>query len=323
MSSALLIVILVGLGLLVVAGAVLLFRAAQRKGEDPLGSGLELDLDEDQYAEAGVIEEEKSVEDLEARKPISGPEPQEPKAAKRRMRGVPPPAPAPKPQPKMRERAEDSAPEEGVGAELEEAAPEPAPPAPAAPAPASADIDGDVHGDVMVAGGDVIVVKNQAEALKYEKQARRFDAAFPDKVEHRKTATLWVGVTTPDAPPPFEGVPADAVTPGPTADIPLPVDPVSGDLQEVHLDVQIRAPQFEPSKDSATLTIRPDGSPDKVRFLLEAQDEGEGVILVQFYLDKKRLGEVELTSVVEKARVGEKFAFKLQVATLYLAFGVS
>jgi hypothetical protein len=219
----------------------------------------------------------------------------------------------------MRERAEEAAPEEAVGAELEEAAPEPAP---APSAPASADIDGDVHGDVMVAGRDVIVVKNQAEALKYEKQARRFDAAFPDKVEHKKTATLWVGVTTPDAPPPFEGVPADAVTPGPTADIPLPVDPVSGDLQEVHLDVQIRAPQYDPPKDSATLTVRPDGKPDKVRFLLEAQDEGEGVILVQFYLDKKRLGEIELTSVVEKARAGEKFAFKLQVATLYLAFGV-
>lgn len=320
MSPALLIVILVGLGLLVVAGVVLLFRAAQRKGEDPLGSGLELELDEDQYAEAGVVEEEKSVEDLEAKRSLSWKELQEMKEAGGYTRGISPP----ELQPRMRKRAEDSAAEEGEEEALEEAAPEPAPPpAPATTAPASADIDGDVHGDVMVAGGDVIVVKNQAEALKYKNQARRFDAAFPDKVEHKKTATLWVGVTTPDAPPPFEGVPADAVTSGPTADIPLPVDPVSGDLQEVHLDVQIRAPQFEPSRDSATLTVRPDGSPDKVRFLLEAQDEGEGVILVQFYLDKKRLGEIELTSVVEKARAGEKFAFKLQVATLYLAFGVA
>ena len=57
MSPALLIVILVGLGLLVSVGAVMLFRTVQRKDEAPLGSGLEVDLDEDQYAEAGVVEE--------------------------------------------------------------------------------------------------------------------------------------------------------------------------------------------------------------------------------------------------------------------------
>lgn len=188
------------------------------------------------------------------------------------------------------------------------------------------DVDGDVGGDVKVAGGDIVegdvIVVSEAQALKHENQARRFDAAFPEKVAHREVATLWVGVVKPGEPPPFEGVPAETVTKGPEADIPMPVDPKTGELKEVHIDVRIRAPQFEPASDTATLTVTPDGKPDKVRFLLEAQDEGRGVVLVQFYLDKKRLGEVEFKSVVEKAKAGQKFALTLQVASIHFAFGV-
>ena len=238
--------------------------------------------------------------------------------------------------------------EEEVGAE-----PPPAPtPAPEAAAPAETEPETEtapaaqpdslaewdsVEGIINVAGGDVVrgdkvagdkitaenitIIKGE-QALKYEKQARRFDAAFPDKVEHKQTATLWVGVALPNAPPPFEGVAVDSVTSGPTADISLPIDPATGEAQEVHIDVEVRAPQYEPSKDRATLTVHPDGKSDRVRFLLEAQDAGKGVVLVQFYHDKKRLGEVELDSVVEKARAGSKLAFTFQVATLYLAFGV-
>lgn len=194
----------------------------------------------------------------------------------------------------------------------------------------SAEVAGDVHGNVEVAGGDIIktnggnvyLFKNREQAMRYKKQSRRFDTAFPEKVELGKVATLWVGVATPDSPPPFEGVPAEAITSGPTAEVALPIDPASGEVQEVQIDVVVRAPQYKPSRDEATLTVYPDGKSDVTRFLLEAEDEGQGTVLVQFYLDKKRLGEVELKSVVEKARAGVTFGLKLQVATLYFAFGI-
>jgi hypothetical protein len=267
----------------------------------------------DEEVEAGEEDEVEMAEEEEA-----SPADEAPAAA---VTAAPPPAP-PAPSP-------DEAPTiVGSGAP-------PPPPAPAAaPAPQvppKLDIDGDVHGDVEVAGGNIIktnggnvvVFENKEQALKYEKQARRFDTAFPDKAELNEIAVLWVSVSKPGDPPPFEGVPVETIVAGPTADIPMPVDAKTGKLQEVHIDVQVRAPQYEPSKDTATLTVHPDGKADKVRFLLEAQNEGKGIILVQFYLDKKRLGEVEIKSVVEKARAGTKFAFSLQVASIYLAFGVA
>lgn len=156
-------------------------------------------------------------------------------------------------------------------------------------------------GTITVAGRDVIYNVLPPEKQTKE-QARRFEAAFPREVHRGETYDLWVVVALPDAPPFFtDEQEANIVEEKPDSPVSVAfeVDRATGTLKPAEVEVQVTGDGFEILGDtSRLLTVHPDGTPDKRRFLAKALETGTQRLIVEFMQDGKLLKEMTIAAEV-------------------------
>ena len=187
-------------------------------------------------------------------------------------------------------------------------------------------VGGDVSagGTITVAGRDIVY-----NILPPEKQTknqdRRFEAAFPREAHRDETYDLWVVVALPDAPPFFtDDQEANIVEEKPDSPVSVEfeVDRSTGALKPAEVEVQVTGDGFEivgPTK--RILTVNPDGTPDKRRFLAKAVETGEQRLIIEFMQDGKLLKE--MTIAAEVFAPDKKPAGALNLSFQVAIFGVT
>lgn len=269
----------------------------------------------------------------EAAPPTSGAEPEEPEAVAAEPEpaigeapGAPqsaPPAPpvppaAPAPVPRMEESppprpAAEQPPEREKGSAEE----------------VNVSVGGDVSagGTINVAGRDIVY-----NLLPPEKQTttqdRRFEAAFPHEAQRDETYDLWVAVALPDAPPFFtDEQEARIVEEKPESAVPVEfeVDSETGDLKPATVEVQVTGDGFEVvGSTTRILTIRPDGTPDKRRFLVKAIETGPQRLVIEFMQEGRLLKEMTIVASVfapeQKPAGALNLSFQVVVFGMKLSF---
>jgi DNA-binding NarL/FixJ family response regulator len=169
-----------------------------------------------------------------------------------------------------------------------------------------------------------VTVASREELPKPDKLARRFDAAFPGRVKVGDTVSLCVGVLLPDAPSPFGDLePESVVRKGETVGGPFPIDPQTGEPQEVVLDLMVDARGFEPGTHEESLRLNHEDEPATAEVPLKAVEEGEcGVTIIVWWQDEP-LGSLSLpTEVLSEDKPHAAASPELAFGSFYLVFSL-
>lgn len=224
----------------------------------------------------------------------------------------------------------------------------PAPPAPKAPSPAvtpapqpaersrgvtlegETTIAGDlIAGDQNIAGdnvhGDKITINVEGEKPKeLRDQKRRFDVALPNEVHVGDAYELQVAVLLSDAASPF-GVKDTKAVKGNEVAIPTPVNPQTGELEVIDIDVTVTAITGEViGGRTKKLTVHPDGRTEIRWFMLKSSAPGKQIVRIEIEREGRRITEfkVENLAISPEAKPKGLLNLSLSIASfsLHLSF---
>ncbi len=158
-------------------------------------------------------------------------------------------------------------------------------------------ISGDqVHGD-KVAGDKITINVEGKKPKELRDQKRRFDVALPNEVHTHEAYELQVAVLLSDAPSPFGEKDTRAVK-GNEVAIPTPVNPETGKLEVIDIDVTVTAVTGEViGERTKKLTIHPDGRAEIRWFMLKASAPGKQIVRIEVERDGRRITEFKVESV--------------------------